>query len=173
MVKPILSIERWQEHALHSILYYVLTMKWLFTCDARRPGNNRYDILPQYESKTLTEKLENNWFDELKRYPDRASLFHTTIRTMRWIPLIIGSFYMFKVSWLNWFINSYFNIEISNYYPAIINFIFDGFLWTMSNYVNSISMSSCISQFFTSLCASFGNHRVRCLMFIDVSIMFY
>jgi len=45
--------------------------------------HNLYDILPQYESKNLTEKLENNWFDELKRYPDRASLFHATIRTMR------------------------------------------------------------------------------------------
>ncbi len=49
-----------------------------------------YDLLPQFESIKLTEKLEDNWLDDRKRYPDKPSLFRATIRTMGWKPLVIG-----------------------------------------------------------------------------------
>lgn len=49
-----------------------------------------YDLLPQFESITLTETLEHNWFNELKNYPDRPSLLRATIRTMGWKPFLTG-----------------------------------------------------------------------------------
>jgi hypothetical protein len=49
-----------------------------------------YDLLPELESKTLTESLEKNWFDEVKRCPQSPSLIRATIRTMGWAPLLIG-----------------------------------------------------------------------------------
>ena len=52
--------------------------------------NDLYDLLPQYESVKLTDKLEENWFDEIKLYPDKPSLFRATIRTMGWKPFLIG-----------------------------------------------------------------------------------
>ncbi|CAF2797193.1 unnamed protein product [Rotaria sp. Silwood2] len=51
-----------------------------------------YDLLPEYESIKLTGKLENNWFDEIKRHPDKPNLFHATIRAMKWKPLLLGYF---------------------------------------------------------------------------------
>ncbi|CAF3989329.1 unnamed protein product [Rotaria sp. Silwood2] len=49
-----------------------------------------YDLLPEYESIKLTEKLENNWFDEIKRNPDKPNLFYATMRTIRWKPFLLG-----------------------------------------------------------------------------------
>jgi len=50
------------------------------------------------ESQQLTEKLEDNLLDDMKRYPDKPSLLRATIRTMRCKPLLIGSFFALKVS---------------------------------------------------------------------------
>ncbi|CAF3332630.1 unnamed protein product [Rotaria socialis] len=52
--------------------------------------NDVYDILPEYESKQLTDTLQNNWFDELKRSPQNPSLLRATIRTLGWEPMMIG-----------------------------------------------------------------------------------
>ncbi|CAF1632625.1 unnamed protein product [Rotaria magnacalcarata] len=52
--------------------------------------NDLYDILPEYESKQLTDILQNNWFDELKRSPENPSLLLATIRTVGWKPMMIG-----------------------------------------------------------------------------------
>ena len=49
-----------------------------------------YDLLPQFESVTLTETLERNWFNELKRHPDRPNLLRATICTMGWKPFLTG-----------------------------------------------------------------------------------
>ncbi|CAM4781960.1 unnamed protein product [Rotaria magnacalcarata] len=49
-----------------------------------------YDLLPEYESINLTEKLENHWFDDMKHHPDNPNLFRATVRTMRWQPFLIG-----------------------------------------------------------------------------------
>jgi hypothetical protein len=50
-----------------------------------------YDLLPDYQAAELSKKLEDNWLDEIKQHSDQASLFHATLRTMRWKPLLIGS----------------------------------------------------------------------------------
>ena len=49
-----------------------------------------YDLLPEYESATLTDRLENHWLDEVKRRPSKPSLLRASIRTMGWKPLING-----------------------------------------------------------------------------------
>jgi hypothetical protein len=49
-----------------------------------------YDVPSYLESKKLTEKLEANWFDEIKRSPQHPSLIRATLRTMGWTPLLIG-----------------------------------------------------------------------------------
>ncbi len=104
-----------------------------------------YDLLPQYESIKLTETLEDNWLDDIKRYPDKPSLFRATIQTIRWKPLLIGCSLVLKVSI---YLISSFNIilfdkifqENSTYYSAIVSYIFNGFLWTMFHYVYFICM---------------------------------
>ncbi|CAF4229409.1 unnamed protein product [Rotaria sp. Silwood2] len=49
-----------------------------------------YDLLPEFESTKLTDKLEANWFDEIKQYPQEPSLIRATLRTMGWKPLLVG-----------------------------------------------------------------------------------
>ncbi|CAM2724338.1 unnamed protein product [Rotaria socialis] len=49
-----------------------------------------YDLLPEYESINLTEKLENHWFDDMRHHPDNPNLFRATVRTMGWQPFLIG-----------------------------------------------------------------------------------
>jgi hypothetical protein len=49
-----------------------------------------YDILPEYESKKLTENLESNWLDEIKQRRREPSLVRATMRTMRWKPFLVG-----------------------------------------------------------------------------------
>jgi hypothetical protein len=56
-----------------------------------------YDLLPQYESVQLTDHLEKNWFDEMKRNPDEPSLLRATVRAMGLKPWIIASTYIPKV----------------------------------------------------------------------------
>jgi hypothetical protein len=51
-----------------------------------------YDLLPEYESIKLTDKLEANWLDELKGHPDKPRLFRATIRTMGWKSVLNGLF---------------------------------------------------------------------------------
>jgi len=67
-----------------------------------------YDLLPQYESIKLTDKLEDHWLDDIKRYSDKSNLFRATIRTIRWKPLLIGCLYVPKVSISNQFLRYYF-----------------------------------------------------------------
>ncbi len=57
-----------------------------------------YDLLPQYESVRLAEQLEDTWFDDIKRYPNKPSLFRATVRSMGWKPLLIGSLFIPIVS---------------------------------------------------------------------------
>ena len=57
-----------------------------------------YNLPPHVESTTLTDKLEANWFDEIKRNPEKPSLFRATLRTMRWKLLLLGLLLLVKVS---------------------------------------------------------------------------
>jgi hypothetical protein len=57
-----------------------------------------YNLPPHLESTTLTDKLETNWFDEIKRNPEKPSLFRATLRTMRWKLLLLGLLLVVKVS---------------------------------------------------------------------------
>ncbi|UJR31956.1 hypothetical protein I4U23_019429 [Adineta vaga] len=49
-----------------------------------------YDLLPPFESTTLTERLETNWFDEVKQTNHQPSLVRATIRAMGWTPFLVG-----------------------------------------------------------------------------------
>lgn len=61
-----------------------------------------YDLLPEFESAKLTDKLEANWFDEIKRSPEKPSLVRATLHTIGWKTLFIGSLLFLSVSRL-WF----------------------------------------------------------------------
>jgi hypothetical protein len=49
----------------------------------------------------LTDKLEVNWFDERKRYPDKPNLLRATIRAMGWKPFLIGCVFIPRVNILH------------------------------------------------------------------------
>ncbi len=49
-----------------------------------------YDVPAHLESTKLTDKLEANWFDEIKLYPENPSLIRATLRTMGWKLLLMG-----------------------------------------------------------------------------------
>jgi hypothetical protein len=49
-----------------------------------------YDLLPQFESRKLTECLESNWFDELKQTSRPPSLIRATLKTTGWSPFLTG-----------------------------------------------------------------------------------
>lgn len=59
---------------------------------------NLYEILPQYRSEILTDKLEKNWLEEVEYHPQRASLIRATIRTVGWKPFLIGLYLLLSVS---------------------------------------------------------------------------
>jgi len=41
--------------------------------------NDLYDLLPQLESTKLTDRLEANWFDEMKQTDREPSLVRATL----------------------------------------------------------------------------------------------
>jgi len=43
-----------------------------------------FDVPAFLDSNVWTDKLENNWFDELKRHPTNPSLIRATLRTIGW-----------------------------------------------------------------------------------------
>jgi hypothetical protein len=49
-----------------------------------------YDVPSHLEATKLTDKLEANWFDEIKRSPQNPSLIRATVRTMGWKLFFIG-----------------------------------------------------------------------------------
>ncbi|CAF3567650.1 unnamed protein product [Adineta steineri] len=49
-----------------------------------------YDLPSHLQSTSLTDKLEANWIDEIKRYPQNPNLIRATLRTVRWKLIIIG-----------------------------------------------------------------------------------
>ncbi|CAF4026024.1 unnamed protein product [Adineta steineri] len=52
--------------------------------------NDLYDLPAHLQSTELTDKLERNWFDEVKRYPNNPSLIRVTLRTVGWKPFAYG-----------------------------------------------------------------------------------
>ncbi|CAF2965891.1 unnamed protein product [Rotaria sp. Silwood2] len=51
-----------------------------------------YDLPEYLKSSTLTDKLEENWFNEIKRNPQKPSLIRATLRTIGWKPFLLGFF---------------------------------------------------------------------------------
>jgi hypothetical protein len=82
--------------ALHDDYHVVLLNSWVtqLLTQWHKQGTldfaDVYDLLSHLESTKLTEKLEVNWFDEIKRSPEKPSLIRATLRTMGWKPLFIG-----------------------------------------------------------------------------------
>ncbi|CAF1404953.1 unnamed protein product [Rotaria sordida] len=73
-----------------------LFQQWVFplVSKCRKQGtldvNDLYEPLPDCETAALTDKLEANWFAEIKRNPNNPSLIRATLCTMRWKPFLIG-----------------------------------------------------------------------------------
>ncbi|CAF3529522.1 unnamed protein product [Rotaria sp. Silwood2] len=107
--------------------------------------HNVYDILSKHESNKLSEKLENYWFDELKRYPNKPSLFRATVYTVGWTPLIIGLLFIpIKLAIIS--------------QPLLIIYLMDFFepCSTISiQLVCLLAILSCLA----ALCHSFCHHR--------------
>ena len=59
--------------------------------------NDLYDLPPHFKSKELTDKLELNWFDEVKRCPKNPSLIRVTLKTLGWKPFLNGFFLLLNV----------------------------------------------------------------------------
>jgi hypothetical protein len=49
-----------------------------------------YDVLPQLESTKLTERLEENWLNEIKQTKRAPNLVYATLKTIGWTPLFVG-----------------------------------------------------------------------------------
>ena len=60
--------------------------------------NDLYDLPPYLQSTELTDKLETNWFDEVKRCPNNPSLIRVTLRTLGWKPFLYGLLALLHVS---------------------------------------------------------------------------
>ncbi|CAF3694293.1 unnamed protein product [Adineta steineri] len=104
-----------------------------------------YDIPSYLDATKLTDKLEANWFDEMKRSPREPSLVRATVRTLGWTPLLIGLL-LIPISLLN-------IIQ-----PLILTFLMNFFepCSTMSNWT---AWSLAISIVCIAFCASFISHQ--------------
>ncbi|CAF4239513.1 unnamed protein product [Rotaria sordida] len=60
--------------------------------------NDLYDLPDHLKSSTLTDKLETNWFNEVKRNPQKPSLIRATLRTLGWKPFLLGFLEVLNVS---------------------------------------------------------------------------
>jgi len=60
--------------------------------------NDLYNLPPDLQSTELTEKLEANWLDEVKRCPSNPSLIRATLRTLGWKPFLYGLLELLYVS---------------------------------------------------------------------------
>lgn len=49
-----------------------------------------YDLFPDLDSKKLTDRLESNWFDEIKQTHRQPSLLRATVKTIGWSPFLVG-----------------------------------------------------------------------------------
>jgi hypothetical protein len=52
--------------------------------------NDLYDPPTYLDPSTWTDKLENNWFNEIKRCPENPSLIRATLRTIGWRMIFNG-----------------------------------------------------------------------------------
>jgi len=112
--------------------------------------NDLYDLPTYLESTSLTDKLEANWLDEIKRCPQNPSLIRATLRTMGWKIIFIGLLLIPLVSKNNSFLiyinkNYHHFIGIIKYYATIITYIFHEILRTMFDNVFWASLDSCFS----------------------------
>ncbi len=60
--------------------------------------NDLYDLPTHLKSTELTDKLETNWFNEVKRCPNNPSLIRATLRTLGWKPFLNGFLALLTVS---------------------------------------------------------------------------
>ena len=56
-----------------------------------------YELPAHVEPTKLTDELESNWFNEVKRHPNNPSLIRATLRTLGWKPFLNGFFPLLNV----------------------------------------------------------------------------
>lgn len=90
-----------------------------------------YELLPEYQSKKLTDNLENNWLDEKKRSPRNPSLIRATIRTMGCKPVLAGLLLIPWVCIASFFPKAYHRLNIQMLcciaQPLLLTFLMDFF----------------------------------------------
>jgi hypothetical protein len=59
--------------------------------------NDLYELPAYLQSTELTNKLESNWFDELKYHPNNPNLFRATLKTLGWKPFLYGFVVLLQV----------------------------------------------------------------------------
>ncbi len=59
--------------------------------------NDLSNLPTHLKSTELTDKLERNWFNEVKRCPNNPSLIRATLRTLGWKPFLNGLFPLLNV----------------------------------------------------------------------------
>ncbi len=129
---------------------------------ARKQGTlqmtDLYDLSPHLESTKLTNELEANWFDEIRRNPEKPSFFRATLRTMRWKPLLFGLMLILKVSITLRLVLSFINHDVYmtgtiKYHSANFTRISHGLLRSMfynarlESMASSFGYSSCRTLF--------------------------
>ena len=83
---------------------FVVILSWISTLlkKSRKQGvlhpHDLYELPPYLQSSELTDKLENNWFDEVNKHPTNPSLLRATIRTLGWKQFFAGFFAFANVS---------------------------------------------------------------------------
>jgi hypothetical protein len=139
------------------------------------------------QSTKLTDKLESNWFDQVKHYPDNPSLIRATLKTLGWKPFLYGLIILLQVrrNWKLFPLSPH--IVFSGYntnYSTIITDVFDEIFRTMyfnvcieclascnRNYIYCCLFQSCQSSgwiYFSRL--GFVFMQLWCVFFESISI---
>ena len=97
--KSTFDLHKFNRSALFSLLHH----SWISPLlrKRRQQGtldlSDLYDVPSDLRSSQLTDELEANWFDEVKRHPKDPNLIRATIRTMGWKPFLLGLLEIFYV----------------------------------------------------------------------------
>ena len=85
-------------------IYFVYSWVYRLLVKCRKNGaldvDDLYDLPPHLKSVVLTNRLEENWFNELKQYPEKPNLIRATIRTIGWKLFLLGLLLIPMVSFM-------------------------------------------------------------------------
>ena len=124
-----------------------------------------YTLLPEFDAESLTNKLEKNWYDEVRKHPNDPSFIWATIRTMGWTPFLAGLLLIPKVltstHCLHCMINPFFWVQgIATILQTILIIVLMDFFAPCPKYSVGLAFSIASAIVICSLCTSFCYHPV-------------